>query len=1071
METAPKPYYQLLTGLFLLGGLLALIGVTGAQARTVYKSEFVFDYDNSSDKWVLDRFNDQSSDVALKFGTIGNGQILFDAASNVFRLSNDLSLEQNQLRNVVIDNLAAAPNTPLKGQIYYNTTDNNTYVWNNNIWEDITATGAVVTPKIVTVGAGVGMDYSTIPAAAAYLNSAGGGIMILSAGTFSITGGVNLSNITLYGKGESKTVISLSGAGKLNISDTTFGYLHLDINTITASMGLDLLTGTSSLQLEFVRLSVQDTGDSLIDSTAGTAPTVNLHFVNCEVLQEAGTILKLKASSNINTASSVFVFGANGSGLLNIQDWNVTMEGEGNVYTTGVMSTVPSNTIFVYPGMSLQGAVNSLPSGGIITLLPGTHTINQPLQISNSNIKIEGYGDASILMATGFTGITTDTAAIQVGANTGTAPVNAVELTNFTLNVNGDFHGIRVAGGTDNSVKDMTVRKLSVQGGSGATAKIGIQFLDSTTAPLQRASIINNRVLGNGGTNYFTDGIHVTALSGTGGIWGYNQGITNSLIEGNVVDYVRETAYVLVRADSTNLFNNRASRMGVGGGAGAYGIFIAGVTDVNMNANVFSGSLNTGTIAVGIEPFGLNLTTSNSIFNNNVIDGTGNGGVGFTTGLQLGNATNAQVHRNSFQNNTIAGADNTTTTAIVLRGNADDNAFSNNSISGGTNAWDTGIDIQAAAAERNTVEANRFTSTTTMFNNVGTATKLDVPHVRAITNPTVTDDRNDGYYVGTIWINTLLNQSYILSNDTVGLAVWTLIAGGVGGGHTQNTDTGTNANTFILNNDGSAGDVALQFGTTLGTLTYDTTNNRFKVDKPLRVQGDTTIAGEGFIADNDTATASDGTLNLGRLSNAWQSFSFDSTNNTFTTNNTQLTTRIRQASTPPFACAAAVAGTLWMDTDTGILYICDNTRNKWLSTQDTAFLGENTASCSAGDNSVTDDACTVKWGANLGSDTASDLGVFIPYNATIVGYGFSEDNDACTSGSLDVEIYSTGSSTNDNNYTTLTDVATGLTGEVHNATNLNIDIAGGQYILWGIDNNCGQSIDDFNIVLYLRWRS
>ena len=50
-------------------------------------------------------------------------------------------------------------------------------------------------------------------------------------------------------------------------------------------------------------------------------------------------------------------------------------------------------------------------------------------------------------------------------------------------------------------------------------------------------------------------------------------------------------------------------------------------------------------------------------------------------------------------------------------------------------------------------------------------------------------------------------------------------------------------------------------------------------------------------------------------------------------------------------------------------------------------------------------------------------------------------------------------------------VATGLTGQAHNANNLNVDLTGGQHILWGVDNNCGQGMDDFNVVLYLRWRT
>ena len=161
-----------------------------------------------------------------------------------------------------------------------------------------------------------------------------------------------------------------------------------------------------------------------------------------------------------------------------------------------------------------------------------------------------------------------------------------------------------------------------------------------------------------------------------------------------------------------------------------------------------------------------------------------------------------------------------------------------------------------------------------------------------------------------------------------------------------------------------------------------------------------------------------------------------------------------------------------MDSDTGILFICDasNGRNKWLSTHENTLFGEDTGTCNSGQDPGSNANCNVDWGDALGPDGATDLGLYNPYPITITAYGFSADNDACTSGSFDVEVWSTGSNANDDNFSFESNVATGLNGQAHNSSTLNVDIAGNQYLLWGIDNNCGQNIDDWNVILHYRIR-
>lgn len=103
--------------------------------KTVYSTEFLLDYDPDESAWIIDRFGDAIGDLELRFGTTPSQSIKFDTSNNWFAFGSDINFEQNQLKNIVLDNRTSAPANPVIGQVYYNTIEKQTYVWDGVQWK------------------------------------------------------------------------------------------------------------------------------------------------------------------------------------------------------------------------------------------------------------------------------------------------------------------------------------------------------------------------------------------------------------------------------------------------------------------------------------------------------------------------------------------------------------------------------------------------------------------------------------------------------------------------------------------------------------------------------------------------------------------------------------------------------------------------------------------------------------------------------------------------------------------------------------------------------------------------
>ena len=128
------------------------------------------------------------------------------------------NFRQYQLFNMVLHQGMGFPDSPVEGQLFYNSSDDNIYVFKNGSWSEVGGGGPGTDTRIATVivafdGSG---DYTDIQDGIDAL-PAGGGLVFIKNGTYNIDAQIVIakSNVTLQGQGPA-TIIHLNNGVNLD---------------------------------------------------------------------------------------------------------------------------------------------------------------------------------------------------------------------------------------------------------------------------------------------------------------------------------------------------------------------------------------------------------------------------------------------------------------------------------------------------------------------------------------------------------------------------------------------------------------------------------------------------------------------------------------------------------------------------------------------------------------------------------------------------------------------------------------------------------------------------------------
>jgi hypothetical protein len=236
------------------------------------------------------------------------------------QFASDIDLSQNQVINVVLHKLSAAPSSPVSGQIYFNTTDNTVYYWDGTAWVSI------------------GGDITAVIAGSGLTGGATSGPATLAVNVDTITLEISSNVVRIKDGGVTAAKIGSDAVTTIKILDKNITFAKLqDIPTMTVIGRTAAGAGVPSA------ISILNESDMLSNSATSLATQAS---IKAYVDSRVASIGTLQGSLNASTATNFPSTGSTKKG----DYWYVTVAGtvQGIVLNVGDVvvanQDAPTNT-------------------------------------------------------------------------------------------------------------------------------------------------------------------------------------------------------------------------------------------------------------------------------------------------------------------------------------------------------------------------------------------------------------------------------------------------------------------------------------------------------------------------------------------------------------------------------------------------------------------------------------------------------------------------------------------------------------------------------------------------------